>query len=114
MSKSKDFFKAGFLAGLAEQGLTPSDLENKIEKQAFPWALMYALPLTLAGTALALGSRGTTAIGRGVGKGIQSFTEPTPEDIDILKKEEELSEYQRLAGEARDAAKARASAAGGL
>ena len=109
MSKNKDFFKAGFLAGLAEQGMTPSELETEMEKKALPWTLMAALPLTLAGTAIAMGSRGATAAGRGVGRGIQAMGEPTPKDIDILKKEEELGEYQRLTQEARRKANTRLS-----
>lgn len=93
---NKKAFQAGFLAGLADQGYTPSDLEARMEKSA---VVGWVLPLAAAGGLAALGA--TRLLGRGVGMAAQKFTEPTEQDLSIAKKQEELEEYRRLIEEAK-------------
>lgn len=100
---NKEAFKAGFLAGMAENGMTPSELEAGLEKRAILGALLNALArgaILIPATA-GVGLAGTQWLGRAGGQAAHTLTEPTESDIELAKKEEELGEYKRLTEEAR-------------
>ena len=94
---NRESFKAGFIFGLADNGYTPDEFEDKMSKSA--GILDFVGPLALAG--VYTGIHGSRMMGRGLGTGLQKLTEPTEEDLDIAKKEELVGEYNRLIGEAK-------------
>ena len=101
---NKQAFRAGFLCGLAEQGLTPEEFEAGLDKKAFLGGVVGRLgasAVSLLPWLAVAGVLGAKTLGRGAGRAAQSLTEPTETDLDIAKKEEELSQYKRLTGEAR-------------
>lgn len=104
---NKQAFRAGFCYGLAEKGLTPSEFESKLEKQAILGPAMGVLGrmgssvLGWAPWIGAAGLLGAKGLGTGAGRAYQTLTEPTETDIEIEKKEEEAEEYKRLTEEAR-------------
>ena len=93
---NRDAFRAGFIAGLADMGYTPTEFEGRLEKTAL---LEWVLPAAVGAGALALG--GSRLLGRGVGQATQAVTEPSERDVDIAKREEELETYKRLIREAK-------------
>lgn len=93
---NRELFRAGFIAGLADQGYTPSEFETRMEKSAVG---MWILPAAIGAGALALGS--AKLLGRGAGRMAQRLGEPSEEDLEIAKQEEELERYSQLITEAK-------------
>jgi len=92
----KAAFTEGFIEGLAEEGYTPSDLEDGLEKMAFGiWPM-----LGTAGIAALIALSGARFVARAGGRGMAKITEPSEEDIEAAKREEILAKYKTLTGEA--------------
>ncbi len=96
---NRELFQAGFIAGLADRGYTPTEFEEKLEKTALFGAVGWLIPAAVAAGALGLG--GAKLLGRGAGRAVQTLTEPSEADIEIAKKEEEVERYTQLIAEAK-------------
>ncbi len=96
---NRELFQAGFIVGLADQGYTPIEFEEKLEKTALFGSVGWLIPAAIAAGALGLG--GAKLLGRGAGRGIQALTEPSEADLEIAKKEEEVERYSQLIDEAK-------------
>ena len=92
----KEAFKQGFIRGLAENGYTPQELEDCLEKSAGMWEwLAGAAALGLAGIAAA------RLAGGGIGRGAGALMQPTQDDLDAVKKKEVIDKYHELTNRAK-------------
>lgn len=107
MLDARQSFKAGFLAGCAEEGLLPSE-SGPLVKAAEGWLDTAA---SLGGAGLLAAFAAPVVGGAGAGYAAAKLTDVDDTGVDDVKRQELIDEYRRQAGHVANTNEARRAAA---